>query len=296
MTRPIRLTAALLLLAPIGALADEPKPEAPKVATANDLVYTKAGDSELKLDLARPAGGEGPFPAVLVIHGGGWRGGNKAQNRGALAEFARRGYVAISPQYRFAPKDTFPAQVHDVKAAVRWLRAHKDEYKVDPDRIGAVGFSAGGHLSMMLGVTGPEDGLEGDVPSDAPSSKVQAVVNYFGPTDFKATDLPDVTKPIVKDFLGGTPEEKPEAAAKASPITFVTADDAPILTFQGTKDPLVPHTQAEKLTDAMTRAGVAGRTELLIGKGHGWGDPEMRYTLDETFAFFDRHLKPAKKP
>lgn len=292
MTRSTRLIAVLALLAPAAARGDDP----PKVATANDLVYTKAGDVELKLDLARPAEGDGPFPAVLVIHGGGWARGDKASNRGALAEFARRGYVAVSPQYRFAPKHPFPAQVHDVKAAVRWLRSHRDEYKIDPDRIGAVGFSAGGHLSMMLGLTGPDDGLEGDVPKDAPSSKVQAVVNYFGPTNFLATDLPEVTKPIVKDFLGGPASEKQDAAAKASPVTFVTSDDPPILTFQGTKDPLVPHTQAEALVDAMTRAGVPGRAELLIGKGHGWGEPEMRHTLAETFAFFDRYLKPGKTP
>jgi acetyl esterase/lipase len=295
MSRIARLSAALLLLAPLAARADDP-PKAPaKVTTADDLVYTKAGDVELKLDLARPEG-DGPFPAVLVIHGGGWAGGNKDQNRGALAEFARRGYVAVSPQYRFAPKHTFPAQVHDVKAAVRWLRSHKDEYKVDPEKIGAVGFSAGGHLSLMLGLTGPDDGLEGDVPAGAPSSKVQAVVNYFGPTDFLATDLPEVTKPIVKNFLGGPVSEKAEEAKKASPVYFVTSDDPPILTFQGTKDDLVPHTQAEKLVDAMTKAGVPGRTELLIGKGHGWGDPEMRHTFAETFAFFDRYLKPGKTP
>ncbi len=204
--------------------------------------------------------------------------------------------MAVSPQYRFCPKVTFPAQVQDVKAAVRWLRAHKDEYRIDPDHIGAVGFSAGGHLSLMLGLTGPDDGLEGDVPPGAPSSKVQAVVNYFGPTDLAADDLPEVSKGLVKDFLGGPTSEKRDVAAKASPLTFVTPDDPPVLTFQGTKDNLVPHTQAEKLTDAMTKAGVPGRTELLIGKGHGWGDPEMRHTLAETFAFFDRHLKPAGKP
>jgi acetyl esterase/lipase len=288
MTRTTLPVALLLAAAPALAADDPPKPAPAKVATADDLVYTKAGDVELKLDLARPDGGDGPFPALLV----GWRAGNKESNRKALAEFARNGYVAVSPQYRFAPKDPFPAQVHDVKAAVRWLRAHKDEYKIDPDHIGAVGFSAGGHLSMMLGVTGPDDGLEGDVPPGAPSSKVQAVVNYFGPTDLKADDLPEPTKPIIKDFLGGTPAEKPEAAAKASPLSFITPDDAPILTFQGTKDPLVPHTQAEKLTDAMTKAGIPGRTELLIGQGHGWGEPEMSHTIRDTLAFFNRHLKP----
>jgi len=293
MTQPPFLIALIALIAAGTArAADEPK----QVATANDVVYTKVGSTELKLDLARPADGNGPFPAVLVIHGGGWRGGNKADNRPALAEFARRGYVAISPQYRFCPQETFPAQVHDVKAAVRWLRAHKDEYKLDPDHIGSTGFSAGGHLSLMLGVTGPEDGLEGDVPAGAPSSKVQAVVNYFGPTDLAATDIPDVSKPLVTDFIGGTLAEKGDVAAKASPLTHINAGDAPILTFQGTKDPLVPYTQASKLTDAMAKAGVAGRTELILGAGHGWGGEEMARTFDETVAFFDRYLKtkPAK--
>ncbi|HEX4607505.1 MAG TPA: alpha/beta hydrolase, partial [Urbifossiella sp.] len=182
MTRTVRL-AALALLAPTLALADDPPKPSPKMTTANDLVYTKAGDDELKLDLARPEG-DGPFPAVLVIHGGGWSSGNKASNRGALAEFAKRGYVAVSPQYRFAPKHTFPAQVHDVKAAVRWLRAHKDEYKVDPDRIGAVGFSAGGHLSLMQGTAPRAGDPKSKDPVERESSRVAAVGCFFPPTDF----------------------------------------------------------------------------------------------------------------
>jgi acetyl esterase/lipase len=297
MSRPAMLLALLVLSVPLAASGGlDPQPRTAGVTVDNDVVYTKVGTTELKLDLARPAEGDGPFPAVLVIHGGGWTAGNKASNRPALAEFARRGYVAISPQYRFCPKDQFPAQVHDVKAAVRWLRVHKGEYKVDTDHIGAVGFSAGGHLSLMLGVTGPSDGLEGDVSPDAPSSRVQAVVNYFGPTDFAANDLPAATLPIVKDFLGGTAAEKPEVAAKASPLTFISADDAPILTFQGTKDPLVPFSQAEKLTNAMARVGVGGRTELLLGAGHGWAGKEMDRTSSEMFAFFDYHLKLARRP
>jgi len=291
MPRSHRLVAALAL--GLGSLAAPARAqEGPGVTVANDLVYAKVGPAELKLDLARPAGGDGPFPAVLVIHGGAWRSGDKAGNRPALAEFARHGYVAISPQYRFCPGETFPAQVHDVKAAVRWLRSHRDEYKIDADHIGAVGFSAGGHLALMLGVTGPGDGLEGDAPSGGPGSKVQAVVNYFGPTDLAADDIPEASKSFVRDLLGGTAAERPEAAAKASPLTFVTADDPPILTFQGTKDNLVPYTQAEKLTAAMAKAGVAGRTELMLGAGHGWGGAELERTRAETFAFFDRHLKP----
>jgi acetyl esterase/lipase len=281
--------SALALLA-IGALPTRGD-DAPKVANEFDIVYTKAGDVELKLDLARPAEGDGPFPAVIVIHGGAWRSGNKNQQRGMIGAFAGRGYVAVSPQYRFCPKETFPAQVHDVKAAVRWVKAHAKAYKIDPDHVGAVGFSAGAHLAMMLGVTGPADGLEGDSASDAPNTKIQAVVNYFGPTDLAAGDFPDVSKPLVKDFLGGTPKEKPDEAAKASPLIYVTKDDAPILTFQGTKDPLVPYTQATKLTKKQTTAGVPGRVEFLIGAGHGWGGEDLKRTMTETFEFFDQHLK-----
>ncbi len=277
-----------------GAASEEGKAEL-KVATSFDVVYTKAGDAELKLDLAKPAEGDGPFPGVLVIHGGAWRAGSKADNRRLLEELAKHGYVAISPQYRFCPKEVFPAQVHDVKAAVRWLRSHAEEHKLDSDKIGAMGFSAGGHLSLMLGLTGPGDGLEGDVPADAPSSRVQVVVNFFGPTDLLASDIPDVSIPLVNDFVGGPREQKAELAKKASPLTYVSPDDAPILTFQGTKDPLVPHSQAIKLAEALSREGVPGRLELMVGAGHGWQGEDLAWSMRETVGYLDRYLKPKSK-
>jgi acetyl esterase/lipase len=268
----------------------------PKAAPVQEIVYTKAGATELKLDLLAPTSGEGPFPAIFVIHGGAWRAGSKSDVRPIMPEFVRHGYVAVSPQYRFCPKDTFPAQVHDVKAAVRWIKANAKKYRIDPDRIGAIGFSAGGHLALMLGVTAPVDGLEGDTGKDSAGidSRVKAVVNYFGPTDLAAKDIPEISKPLVKDFLGGTAEEKPEEARKASPLTYVSKDDAPVLTFQGTKDPLVPFTQAVKLADAMSAASVPGRVELLVGASHGWGGAEMERTKSETFSFFECYLKGAK--
>ena len=288
-------TAACSFLA-LSMLSGLVRADEPKVLTDFDVVYTKVGDTELKLDMARPAEGEGPFPGVVVIHGGAWRGGNKSDNRALLTSFAKRGYVAISPQYRFCPKETFPAQLYDVKASVRWLRSHAKDYSLDSAHIGATGFSAGGHLALMLGVTGPDDKLEGDVAADAPSSRVQAVVNYFGPTDMNADDIPEVSRPLLKDFLGIAPKDDPKLAAQASPISFVTKDDPPTLTFQGTKDPLVPHTQAFKLTDAQTVAGVPGRVELIVGGGHGnWGSAEIQRTIDSAMVFFDEHLKSKKK-
>ena len=268
----------------------------PKVATTYDIVYNRVKQVDLKLDLACPVEGTGPFPAVVVLYGGAWRTGNKWGNRPTLAEFARRGYVAIAPQYRHCPRDIFPAQVHDVKAAVRWLRAHAADYRVDVDHVGAMGYSAGGHLSLMLGVTGPEDGLEGDVPPGAPSSRVQAVVNYFGPTDLTAPIVSEFAKGLIRDFLGGLPSEKPELALKASPVTFVSRDDAAILTFHGTKDPLVPFDQANRLANAMTRIGLEGRTELIADAGHGWYGQEMKRTMEQSFEFFETHLRPKKLP
>jgi acetyl esterase/lipase len=287
-----RMRLGVLALALSAGILPARGDERRKVSTEYDVVYTKADGEDLKLDLARPAEGDGPFPAIIAIHGGGWRHGSKDQMRGASSEFASRGYVAIAPQYRFCPKSTFPAQVYDVKAAVRWLKSHAKQYNVNPERIGAIGFSAGGHLALMLGLTGPADGLEGDAASDAPSTKIHAVVNYFGPTDLGADDIPAVSLPLVHDFLGGSAKEKPDEAKKASPLTFVTKDDAPVLTFQGTKDPLVPYSQAIKLTDALTGAGVPGRVELLLGAGHGWQGEELNRTRAETFTFFDHYLKP----
>lgn len=284
------LSLIALFAAPMAARGDEPK-----VTVENDVVYSTVNGTELKLDVVRPSEGDGPFPVVFVIHGGGWRGGNKKDSRPGLQEMARHGYVAVSPQYRFCPQNPFPAQVHDVKAAVRFIKAHAKDYKADPGHVGAIGFSAGAHLAMMLGLTSPSDGLEGAAAPGSPDSTIQATVNYFGPTDLAAADIPDVSRPLVKDFLGGTATEKPETAKQASPISFVSKGDAPLLSFQGTKDPLVPHTQATKLINAMTAAEVPGRVELLIGAGHGWGGDDLKHTMAETIEFLDKYLKtPAK--
>jgi len=275
---------------------DAAKPKAPaesgkpaEIKRDYDLVYTKAGETELKIDVARPAGDGEPLATILVIHGGGWRGGNKESNRRFLDMLAAKGFVAASPQYRLVPKATFPAQVHDVKAAVRWLKAHTKQYRVDPDRIGAMGFSAGGHLALMLGVTSSNDGLEGDLEPKGPDTKIRAVVNYFGPTDLDADDIPEISKPLVDAFLGGPVAEKKAEASKASPLDFVSEGDPPILTFQGTKDPLVPHSQSYKLADAMTSKGVSGRVALYVGDGHGWEGIET--TLEEAADFLEANLK-----
>ena len=278
------LVVAALAIAP--ASTDDPK-----INAVNDLIYSTVGETQLKLDLMTPIEGKGPFPAVVVFYGGAWRTGNKEHNQPILAELARRGFVAIAPQYRHCPAHLFPAQIHDAKAAVRWLRTHAADYRIDPDRIGAMGFSAGAHLALMLGTTGPADGLEGPATIGSPNTRVKAVVNFYGPTDLAAADVPPFSKVLVHDFLGVNAADQPKLAAKASPLTYLDSTDAAILTFHGTTDGVVPVTQAVHLSEAMTRVGLAGRTELLSGQGHGWSGPALNRTMEAAYAFFEDRLR-----
>lgn len=279
----------LVLLSPV--LAEGPKPP-DDVRFDDDVVYGKGGDVDLTLDLARPKEAKGTSHCILIIHGGGWAAGQKESHDDMTWEFARRGWVAASVGYRLAPKHPFPAQVEDVKCAVRFLRAHAEEYGIDPKKIGAMGFSAGAHLSMMLGVMGKDDGLEGDGGWADQSSQVQAVVSFFGPADMLAEDLPAQSKDILRHWIGGAASDMAEEYREASPLTYVSPGDAPMLLLQGTKDPLIPHTQAYVMVEALTQAGVPGRVELLIGAGHGWGDPvELKRSLEVTCAFFEERLR-----
>jgi acetyl esterase/lipase len=290
MTQPSVFALLAITLAVSPAIAADPPAN---VLFEKDVVYGRSAGTDLKLNLSRPKDPPpNKLPCVLVIHGGGWAGGDRSNHDDITWKFAQAGYACATVGYRLAPAHPFPAQINDVKCAARFLRANADKYGVDPTRFGAVGFSAGAHLSMMLGVMDKDDGLEGDGGSPDQPSKVQAVVAFFGPTDLAATDVPQSVHGLLKNFLGGTPAEKPREYRLASPITYVSPGDAPMLLFQGTRDPLVPHTQAYAMIEAMTRYNIPGRVELLVGASHGWGDPDLKRTVDETFAFFDQHLKP----
>jgi acetyl esterase/lipase len=275
---------------PVPTLIDDTTLPKIEVEFTRDIVYGQGADRALKLDLAKPKGLTRPVPAVVWIHGGAWRGGRKEEFEQLIRDSAQAGYVSVSIDYRLVPNHLFPAQVEDAKCAVRWLRAHAEQLQVDPDRIGVVGASAGAHLAMMLGAMGDDDGLEGEGGSPDTSSQVQAVVSFAGPTNLQA-ELPEGSRKLVADFLGGTVGEKPEAAAAASPITYVDSGDPPMLLVQGTKDPLVPHAQATEMIEALTEAGVPGRVEFLIGAGHGW-PAEHERVMRATFEFLDRHLNP----
>ena len=255
-----------------------------------DVEYGTGGEQELLLNLALPEQIEKPLPGLIFIHGGGWSGGNKESFDAFVRQAATQGYVAVTMSYRLAPKHPFPAQIEDCKCAVRWLRAHAEELGADPERIGAVGASAGAHLAMMLGAMNSDDGLEGDGGWAEQSSKVQTVVSFAGPTDL-TVDLPPAADRVLFDFIGGTLDAEGDMYREASPVTYVNRRDATMLLFHGTADEIVPYEQAFLMATALTRAGVRGRVELLIGAGHGWGGDEMQASEHAMWAFLEQWLK-----
>lgn len=261
------------------------------VVVENDIEFSNPDNQHLLLNLARPKG-VGPFPAVLCIHGGGFRAGDRHGYDGLIRKLAERGYVAATVEYRLAPKYQFPAQVYDVKAAVRWMRANAARYHVDPQRIGVTGGSAGGHLVHFLGVTGDVKRFEGDGGNPDQSSRVACVVSYFGPSDFtksygKSVDAAEVL-PL---FLGGNLDQQRQRHIDSSPLYWVTPNAAPTLAIHGTKDNYVAHEQAVWMVDRLKTAGVEAELLTLEGAGHGFQGEDAKRADEAMFTFFDRHLK-----
>lgn len=265
-----------------------------RVVLENGITFGKGGDIDLKLDLARPAEGKGPFPALVFIHSGGWNAGNRAEYDYPIQQVAEKGYVAVTVDYRLTrdeiengkTKYPFPAQINDVKCAVRWLRASAVKYRIDPDHLGAFGFSAGGHLALMLGLTEPSDGLEGEGGNIGYSSRVQAVVNSAGPTDLISYPPENPDFYFVMHLLGGTLKELPELYKRASPLTYVKKDSPPILTIHGDRDPEVPLEQAKRLDAKMKEVGASHTLIIKKGAGHG-----SFHNDKAVWDFFDRNLK-----
>jgi len=277
------------------------------VEVIKDVEYGKVADLPLKLDILRPAEQpKQPMPVIVWIHGGGWRSGDKGNNTKMLLPFVQHGYTCASIDYRFSNVATFPAQIQDCKCAIRFLRAHAKQYNIDPDRIGVWGGSAGGLLVAMLGTSGGVAEFEGGGGWQDYSSRVAAVCDWFGITDIPAIDelvkqgkatKRFMTRPSTGDtvspMLGGPYWELKELAVKASPITYVSADDPPFLIMHGDRDPLTPMSQGARLNSALRGAGVDSTLRVITGAGHGFaGRPEC---FAAVMKFFDAHLKPKPK-
>ncbi|MFN8220346.1 MAG: alpha/beta hydrolase [Fimbriimonadales bacterium] len=249
------MLAALLLL------VATPKVEA-------DVVYARPEGTEVKMDLYIPEKAvRTPVPVVLVIHGGAWISGSKADVKAVGMELANRGYLAAAVQYRLAPKYKWPAMEDDVQTAVRYLRANKDKYGLDPNRVAALGFSAGGHLALLLGTRETRDPKPADYPGV--SSKVNVVVDFFGPTDLTSeTDYPKVFDSVFATVLGKPRSESLEVLKDGSPLSHVTKDDAPTFIYQGLIDPLVNPNQSRKLEAKLKEVGVPVQSFYLEGVGH----------------------------
>ncbi len=254
-----------------------------------NLTYAKRGDLELQLDIAHPKIGDLPRPIVVCIHGGGWRMGERQHYGEVVRKLARRGYVAATVTYRLSEIAQWPAQLEDVRSAIEWVRSHASEFGGDPARIGVTGASAGGHLSLMLGVLSDRE--------ERPRSTVQAVVNVFGPTDMRGPEgWPEGSRRLIEFLAGGSYAEKKSTYWDFSPVTHLSRGDAPVLTFHGTKDRIVPVEQATMFHRELDRIGVPHRLELIEGADHGWGGERRAKTEAETYAFFDRYLRAGPLP
>ena len=253
------------------------------VTVSRDIIYAAPGNVPVRLDLYVPAGLAKPPPIVIYIHGGGWQAGGK--ERPLALGLTRQGFALASIDYRLSQVAVWPAQIYDCKAAVRWVRAHSAVYHYNADKIGVFGASAGGHLVALLGTTAGNTKLEGNEGNVGVSSAVQAVVDFFGPTDF--ISLVDQVTPEQRARIGnpvthlfGTPlwnqgwiADKKQLAQDASPVYYVSPRSCAFFIAHGDRDPIVPPQQSVELNDALKKVGVPSTLMIVKGGGHGFNDP-----------------------
>ncbi|MCB9874582.1 MAG: alpha/beta hydrolase fold domain-containing protein [Planctomycetaceae bacterium] len=272
--------------------AQRPRPNLPDgIVAARDIEYALVDGVSLRLDVYAPKEPVEARPLIVWIHGGGWKNGSKDQC--PALRFLERGFVVASVDYRLSDVAIYPAQIQDCKSAIRWLRANAKQFSIDPKRIGVWGSSAGGHLVALLGTSGGDEYLEGTHGNPEQSSSVQAVCDFFGPTDFLQMDAHALPIAPFKHDAPGSPEalviggpiqENKEKVAKANPVTYVTADDPPFLIVHGDNDPLVPLHQSQLLFEALRHVKVDVKLHVVEGGSHGFGRaPEVDKLVDEFF-------------
>jgi acetyl esterase/lipase len=241
------------------------------IERADAVVYGQADGKDLLVDLAWPALGRGPYPVLVMYFGGGFMTGSRVSWYDDLAEAARRGYAAIAADYRLViqgldgtAKNVFPAQIEDARTLLRWIRSAAGDYPFDPERVGVFGFSSGGLVALLAGITSPADGFDiGPTAGDKPA-EVRAVVNLAGPTNPWLHN-----RSIMENWLGGSPEAVPERYLKAYPLTYVDKDDPPVLTIVGSLDSMHPNQEQQKdLDSGMKKVGARHTLVIVEGAGH----------------------------
>jgi triacylglycerol lipase len=271
------MLAWLALCATSGLAADN------KPTVLRDVVYCQTGNESLKCDVYIPAG-EGPFPGVLVVHGGAWTIGNKSHMGFASKLLAEAGYTAVAINYRLAPRHKFPAQLEDCQSAVRWLRSQASEYKLDPARVAGFGYSAGGQLVALLGTKSACQAQERERDQ---STCLQAVVAGGAPCDFRSIPA---EADVLAFWLGGTRKDVPEVYNLASPAHFVSAKAPPTFFYHGEDDELVALDDPTRMCKLLQKEGVAAELMVLPNQGH------LRTMFDVSavraaIGFLDRHVK-----
>lgn len=241
---------------------------------ARDVEFARIDGKPLLLDLYLPGATAKKPPLIVYVHGGAWRGG--ARSDMPLGKLVAEGFAVASVDYRLSTEAVFPAQIHDIKAAIRFLRAHESSYNYDASWIAVAGSSAGGHLAALVGVTNGVKSLEGTVGGNiGQSSDVQAIISYFGASNLQTIlgqSTPHgltVRVPALQLLLGGQPTEKPELARLASPVAHIDAHDPPLLLFHGDADPQMPIEQSYELSRAYESAGLQVRLNVIPGAKHG---------------------------
>ncbi|MGB8854439.1 MAG: alpha/beta hydrolase [Pirellulales bacterium] len=282
----LALAACLAGAAVVGAAPPD------SVTWQEGIEYAAPGGESLRLNLAMPREGSGPLPAVVCIHGGGFRAGKREALDALCKTLAERGYVAVTVSYRLAPAHPFPAAVHDVKAAVRWLRAHADMYRVDPARIGALGYSAGGSLAQLLGVTAHVPRFEGDGGNLDQRSDVACVVNIYGANDFtKSYGRSKDAHEVLPLWFGGDLSTHRGRHIEGSSLYWVTPDSAPTRCIHGTVDDHVALEQSQWLVERLQAATVPADLVVLEGAGHGFKGPDAEKAERAIVEFLDSRLK-----
>jgi len=296
--RPLLRSLWVLALIPIAGAADPAVPPGLKIVP--DLDYGGTGHPRQRLDLYLPEKpGAASRPLIVFIHGGGWEGGSKEDGRVIFPLLADGAYAGASLGYRLTGEAIWPAQIHDVKAALRWLGAHAAEHGCDPQRIALFGISAGGHLVSLLGTSQGVKELEGRVgvaAGDEPSAPppIVSVANYCGPANFltfpgkgSVIDAEDLKGPIAK-FFGGPMSRHLDLATAASPVTHITPNDPPFLHIHGTRDELVPYVQVKEFDAALEKSGVASTVLTGLDGAHVFVSDDLFLKLR---GFFDQHLR-----